>query len=155
MVTLLLLGIACWFGTLLVVESEFFRPVRRWIDDRETAAQRLLTAWFWSRAAYMINCQMCAGMWVGLALAPFAPMIFGPGILQFLVVAVMIKGIGHFFLVVHKYLEELTNHHKAQRALDLRAALMKKKDVPSDLGGQPPGASEEDGATAARWRPHR
>lgn len=123
MIAFLLLGLANWFGTLLVVESEFFRPLRAWCEDRYTNAERRFSSWFWWKVNYMINCQMCAGTWVGLALAPLAPAIF-PSLwgLGFVVTALVIKAIGHLILVLHKLGEAKTNRDKAQERVHDKAA---------------------------------
>lgn len=102
MILILLLGLVNWFGTLLVVESEFFRPLRDWTGTRAKNAERKLGRLFWRKVDFMINCHMCAGTWVGFALAAFAPPIFGAGVIPFLIVALLIKAIGHLTLVVHK-----------------------------------------------------
>jgi hypothetical protein len=120
---ILALGLANWFGTLLVVESEFFRPLRAWLEDRYANAERRFANWFWWKINYMINCQMCAGFWVALFLAPFAPALFpffwGAG---FIVTALVIKAIGHLILVLHKYGEEKTNLAKSETAKHTREA---------------------------------
>jgi len=114
------LGLVNWFGTVLVVESEFFRPLRDWIGARYDNAERRFTDWFWWKAGYMINCHMCAGTWVALALVPFAPALFGAGVLPYVVTGLLIKAIGHLILVVHKLGEEKTNRDKAEREVAQR-----------------------------------
>lgn len=123
---LLALGLVNWFATLLVVESEFFRPVRAWISRhasnarrRRDNAQTRIGWWFWRALAYgrgrvdfMINCHMCAGTWVGFFMVPFAPMVFGTGITGWVLTGLLIKALGHGVLVLHKLGEERTRQHK-------------------------------------------
>ena len=109
------LGLINWFATYLIVESEFFKGYREWVDRRAERAERFLTFWFWQKIAYFKDCHACTGTWVGLALAPFAPAVFGPGILPFVLVALLVKAIGHLVLVVHKYGEALTEDLRLRR----------------------------------------
>lgn len=108
MTLIIALGLVNWFATYLVVESEFFRSLREWIERKERDAKRQFTYWFWGRMDYLFNCHTCSGTWVGLVLAPFAPSIFGGGFFSYIVVALLIKSIGHLTLVVHKFLEGKT-----------------------------------------------
>jgi hypothetical protein len=111
------LGLVNWFATLLVVESEFFRPVRDWIHGRSLNAKRAFTSWAWWKIDFMINCHMCAGTWVAMLLVPLAPLIFGPGIVPYIAVGLLIKAIGHIILVLHKLGEAYTQElgHRQQR----------------------------------------
>lgn len=109
---ILALGLVNWFGTLLIVESEFFRGLREWVAKRDYESERRFGFWFWEKAHYMINCHMCAGTWVAFVLVWFAPPLFGIGFLNFVVLSLLIKALGHLTLVIHKLGEALTDRSK-------------------------------------------
>jgi hypothetical protein len=111
-----LLGLACWAGTTLIVESEFFRPVRafcdkrrsfaiaRWIhyhDGMQTEAPApefgVRTRWVYDRLAYLVSCHWCTGVWVALVLTA----LFGAywdGWYGFIASALVVKAIAHLVL---------------------------------------------------------
>ena len=135
-------GLINWFATLLFVESEFFRPIREWIINyaaywenltevwRSTAGRvpkptvRRFTVWYWrlseavwTKLAYVCECHMCLGTWVALALVPWAPIVFGAGVIPYLLTAMLIKAIGHLILVAHKLGEKATDFLKVRASL--------------------------------------
>lgn len=125
---LLVLGLVNWFGTFLLVESEFFRPYRQFVDDRyhksldralqdptfleqftsgDTTEAQVMEALnvsgskFWREARYFVHCHTCTGTWVGFALAAVAvhPLVLH-GVVGFVVTALAIKALGHITLDV-------------------------------------------------------
>lgn len=108
------LGLANWLATTIVVESELFRPLRRWLDRRSgrptsalQAIQLLLALakgqptstpgqrW-WRKAAYLVSCHLCAGMWIALVQA--VAVGSRPGVVGVVVDALVYKAIGHLVL---------------------------------------------------------
>lgn len=129
MLTILALGLVNWFATTLVVESEFFRPLREFVSHRQLTAEmhrgraerqlELLWTrwryWAWSRVAYLIGCHMCTGTWLGFLLVPFAPAIFpGPAWAVFIVTALLIKAIGHMILVLQHMFQGIGSRGPAE-----------------------------------------
>lgn len=126
------LGFVNWFGTLLIVQSELFRPLRELVyklRDRALRqalhAERQLTMfgyrWLFrllKKVGYLVDCHMCAGTWVGMALAPFAPMVFGSGFFAYLVVGLLIKALGHFILVLQNYFTIPGNQAESAKYVD-------------------------------------
>ena len=129
MISIIALGLVCWFATYLIVESEFFRPLRdtvtglrSWTVVKLNRSTRRLPARFWNTAAlfwakvdYLFGCHTCTGTWVGLVLAFYAPAVFGLGLAQFVLVGLLIKAIGHIVLILHKYGESVTDQTKRPR----------------------------------------
>lgn len=114
MIVLIALGLVNWLATLLVTESEFFRPLRDWIRQRALHAERRFPVWLWDKADYFITCPLCTGVWIGLALVPWAPALFGAGVIPFLLTALLIKAIGHAVYVTHKLVEATCDQRKAE-----------------------------------------
>lgn len=108
-------GLINWFGTLLIVESKIFEPMRRFVGRRYANSTRKIPVTFWSYVDTLVTCHMCAGTWVGFALALFAPLVFGSGWVGFVLVGLLIKALGHLVLVVHKLGEELASRAKWDR----------------------------------------
>lgn len=104
-VLIIALGLVNWFVTTVVVEANVTQPIRSWFHTRWMHAQREWSLVMWEKLAYLVNCHMCAGVWVGLALAAFAPMVFGPGVIPFILVGLLIKAIGHLVLTVWHRIE--------------------------------------------------
>lgn len=86
---LLVLGLACWICTAIVVESEIMRPIR----ERCTHP----------KLRYLVGCHLCSGIWVaaGLVAAWFGAL--APA--RFVVTLLAVKGIGHGLLVLQRVLE--------------------------------------------------
>jgi hypothetical protein len=130
----LALGLINWFSTLLLVESEFFRPMRDWVVNyaanweafmRAPPTARRFVVWYWRAArliwtklAYVSDCHVCIGTWVGLALVPWAPVVFGAGVVPFILTGLLIKAIGHLILVAHKVGEHTANLLKVRANSD-------------------------------------
>lgn len=97
---MLMLGVANWFATTLLVESEIFRPVRGWVRNQYDKATGPRSAAVWSKLHYLVSCHMCAGTWVALAMALFAPAVVSVPVIGWLLTALVIKGIGHLVLLL-------------------------------------------------------
>lgn len=80
-------GLVCWLVTMIVVESEMFRPVRemRLIEERP-------------KLAYLVNCYLCAGTWIGIALGLLVPGPLG----LFLLDGLLYKAAGHALLILQR-----------------------------------------------------
>lgn len=84
--TVLFLGLVCWWATTIIVESEITRPLREWCERH-----------MHEKVAYLAHCHMCCGTWVGLALAA----VFGgpfPGFAGWVANGLLYKAIGHLVL---------------------------------------------------------
>ena len=117
---MLMLGVANWFATTLVVESELFRPLRQWIgkhvpDDPESFRDEV-----WFKLSYLVGCHMCAGTWVALVMALFVPPLVAVPVVGYLLTALAIKGIGHLVLLLNNMGNATIDRHRAQAT----AALM-------------------------------
>lgn len=101
--SVLVLGLVCWIATAILVDSELFRPLRSWTtrkvfaaEDAAKLARRGRTVFiangrrqhtvptkarwrraFWRKVSYLVNCHLCAGTWIGLAIAVAASGPFG------------------------------------------------------------------------------
>lgn len=106
-------GLVNWWVTVLVVDSEFFRPLREVFFNAYTNAERKWSIAFWDKLCYLVKCHMCTGTWVGFLLAAFAPAVFGPGWIGFILVALLIKAIGHLVLTAWHLLEAVTKEREA------------------------------------------
>ncbi len=106
------LGLANWLGTTIIVESELFRPLREWVNNRRIKAEGytmiserygvITCPWrcrAWGKATYLVSCHLCAGTWVGLAIAAVAGSPV-PGVLGFVLGGLVFKAIGHITLEV-------------------------------------------------------
>lgn len=121
--TLVVLGLVNWFATLLVVESELVRPLRDWLDGRRRSAEgwsveydcagnymhgTITCPWrcrAWGKIGYLFHCHMCAGTWVGLAIAAVAG---GPftGWAALVLNGLAYKAVGHLTLAVVNRLDQ-------------------------------------------------
>lgn len=106
--TVLALGLVCWLVTKIVVESVLFRPLRFWLDGKAFPTRthryydRPVKAW--EKARYLVNCHLCAGTWIGLALAavtPYRPL--GPGFLGVVLAGLLYKAAGHAAMTAEAY----------------------------------------------------
>lgn len=131
--TAVALGLVCWLVTAIVVESELFRPLRAWVDRharpyKPSPIEGFSAAWaaifraalfgttfetkkpvplrgrLWMKASYLISCHLCAGTWIGLALAAGVPSVrpFGPGLLGWALAGLLVKAVGHGALIVQR-----------------------------------------------------
>jgi hypothetical protein len=98
MVYAILLGLATWIATSIIVEAEIFRDVREAVDKLHENHPN----WFTYKLRYLIQCHMCTGIWVAATISLFVPPVVGAGVVGFGLTALAIKGIGHLFLVMHK-----------------------------------------------------
>lgn len=131
---MLMLGVANWFATTLIVESELFRPLRDFPAERynnAVAKESHRGAAFWSKIRYLVGCHMCTGTWVGLAMALFVPWVVG-GFAGYLMTALVIKGIGHLVLMLVNMGEAAIERYRAQATEAMMGAL---PDMGSLLGG--------------------
>jgi len=113
LITMLMLGLAVWIATCIIVDAEIFRDVRE-------AVNRLYTAhpnWLTYKLRYLIQCHMCTGIWVAAIVAFFVPPVASSGIVGWGLTALAIKGIAHLFLVVHKLGEALTDNYNVNQEL--------------------------------------
>lgn len=127
LVTMILLGIAVWFATELVVDSRFFEPMRDWLesrykevrtkelrayydDDMAAAAKDLLIyhktgpALTWKSGTLkwltlLVSCKMCAGTWIGLLVALFVAPIVSVPLVGWVLTGLTLKGIAHLILI--------------------------------------------------------
>lgn len=99
--TALYAGLVCWLVTTILVEGELLRPLREaaggWVPPYELLGMADLPG-FWRRPkiAYLIQCHLCTGTWVGLLLGLVVP---GPLSLR-LLNGLLYKAVGHLVLVV-------------------------------------------------------
>lgn len=121
----LALGLANWFATTLIVDSEFFRPLREWVARKNVNAVEAFSAdtpfrtrvreVFWRKTMYLVGCHTCTGTWVGFAIAAFLPTsLVVPGIWPvagLVLNALAIKAVGHLVLA-------WVNRSEAAAALD-------------------------------------
>ncbi len=105
----LLLGLATWIGTSVIVEAEIFRDVRQAIDRLDVRYDNWLTY----KLRYLIQCHLCTGIWVAAVISLFVAPIASSGVIGWGLTALAIKGIGHLFLVLHKLGDAYTNKLKA------------------------------------------
>lgn len=89
------LGLACWVATLIVTDSELFRPVRGY-------ARR------WPMVAYLLECPLCTGTWVALAMAAFVAPVVDYPVVGWALTGLTIKAIAHITLVLQRVGETLT-----------------------------------------------
>lgn len=85
MIRLLELGLANWWATKLVVESELFRPARN------QAAR-----WYWTR--YLSACWACVGTWIALAEGAANGPVIHDGVVGLLLTSLAIAAVGHLIL---------------------------------------------------------
>ena len=50
-------------ATHVLVDSVVAEPFRKWIDDQSKLEGKW--KWYFEKAAYIVNCYQCAGVWVG------------------------------------------------------------------------------------------
>ncbi len=105
---LIMLGLATWIATSIVVEAELFRDVRCFIDKLHGRYDNWLTY----KLRYLIQCHMCTGIWVAAIVAIFVPPVASSGIVGWGLTALAIKGVAHLLLVIHKAGESWTNYLK-------------------------------------------
>lgn len=125
---MVMLGVANWFATTLIVESELFRPVRDWVGNRYEDAAGTKTYGAWGKLHYLVSCHMCAGTWVALAMALFTPAVVNVPVVGWVLTALVIKGIGHLVLL-------LNNKGNARIELDRAEAAEAAMHMLPDLGG--------------------
>lgn len=141
------LGMVNWLASLILVESELFRPLRDRVTAKAAPPRKTNTGqrWnsrrtaLWDKAAYLISCHLCAGTWIGLALALAVPDVrpFGGGPLGWLLAGLLIKAVGHVTLVLHKVGDAAAQQMRqrrpsarlAQRAAQTEARLRGRLDV--------------------------
>jgi hypothetical protein len=129
------LGFVCWLVTMIIVDSELVRPIRDWIDNKRTQAERDRKLWWamldgydpeddwetgldgsprikrriilWRKARYLVGCYLCTGVWVGLILSALTLGIapLGGGVLGWLLNGLLYKAVGHCVLIWQKYME--------------------------------------------------
>jgi hypothetical protein len=99
-----LLGLANWIATTIIVESELFRPLRdrlAWEADR---AYRPFGSWRFtvlSKLQYLVGCHLCTGTWVALIEACFVTLGLSSGLPGIVLSALVFKAIGHTALNVN------------------------------------------------------
>lgn len=82
--TVLWAGLICWLVTLIIVESELFRPVRERLTEIHP------------KLAYLSGCHLCTGTWVGIGMALIISGPFG----FFLLNGLLFKAVGHIALEI-------------------------------------------------------
>lgn len=116
-VLLIFLGIANWLATTILVEAEITRDYRDWIGKRYDEANeypRSRSTWAWYKLKYLVGCHLCTGIWVGIVMAAFITPVIATPVVGFVMTALIIKGIGHMVLVLHKLGEAASNHANAR-----------------------------------------
>lgn len=83
------MGLVNWLATLIVVEGVIFDEPREWL------AQRLPL-----KLSYLLSCHLCAGVWVGFALALVVPGPIEAGVMSVVVNGIAYKAVGHLVLEV-------------------------------------------------------
>jgi hypothetical protein len=86
---ILWLGIVNWLVTLIMVEGAIFAPLRHWVKAHDP----------W-KFGYLVHCHLCAGTWVGWALAvatPYRPIDSWP-LIDVLLAGLTYKAVGHITL---------------------------------------------------------
>lgn len=125
--TVVALGLVNWLVTTILVESELFKPLRRWVRARyefhrfgPRRAER--SAWWdldldrnldrpfharrtalWHKVDYLVGCHLCAGTWIGIALAGIAGGPFA-GVVGIILNGLLYKAIGHLTLETSAFL---------------------------------------------------
>jgi hypothetical protein len=124
---ILLLGLANHLATMIVVESEVTRESRTWLARKAFVASteavpelgranRRDRFWakLWHKVDYLHSCHLCAGTWIGLAMAAFLPPVASSGVVGWLLTGLAIKGTGHMVLVLHKLGEARTRFYESR-----------------------------------------
>lgn len=98
-------GLICWLATLILVESFVAEPLREatlgWRNVRidralETGTLRdIRIARLGEKLTYLVNCQLCSGVWIGLVLA-----LIIPGPLPMVLNGLLYKAVAHIILEV-------------------------------------------------------
>lgn len=86
-----------WLVTMIVVDSELFRPLREWVRERRDRADKKFSRSYraWNKLSYLVGCRLCAGVWIGFGAALVLP---GPtGI--FLLDGLIYKAGAHLLLI--------------------------------------------------------
>lgn len=118
---LIFLGIANWLATTILVEAEITRDYRDWIGKKYDYANehpRSRSAWGWYKLKYLVGCHLCTGIWVAIVMAAFVPSVIATPVVGFGLTALIIKGIGHMVLVLHKLGEATSNMANARAESD-------------------------------------
>lgn len=97
METIIAAGLVNWIATLIIVEGVIFDDARRWVTRRADRAG-------WWKLSYLVTCHLCAGTWVGFALAL---VVRGPLPGGFIVNGLAYKAVGHITLEVTALLKRL------------------------------------------------
>lgn len=84
----LYLGLVTWLATLIIVEGKIFDTPRQWVVSYAPG-----------KLSYLVTCHLCAGTWVGFALAAVAGGPFG-GWAAIVLNGLLYKAIGHLVLEV-------------------------------------------------------
>jgi hypothetical protein len=110
---IVLLGLAAWMATTVLVEGEIFRDFRELFDKLDTKYDNWLT----NKLRYLVGCHLCTGLWVGLVIAAFIPAVASSGVVGWVLTGLAIKGVAHLFLVIQKAAESWTdwNRHEADK----------------------------------------
>lgn len=120
---LLSLGLVCWVATLIVVESELFRPLRDLVGrPADTTGLR-------HYAAYLVRCHLCAGTWIGLALGLVVTPVVGTGPLGRLLTGLAIKAVAHLLLILQHIGERAYVPHKARPAARVASPWIASQDL--------------------------
>lgn len=110
-----LLGLANWIATTIVVESELTRPAREWLDRRGTRTRPIYNEalggrTMWSvterrpvvdKLRYLIGCHLCAGTWIALVEACFVTIGLSSGLAGIVLSALCYKAVGHTALNIN------------------------------------------------------
>lgn len=91
---LILMGIANWLVTTVLVDGEIFAEVR----DRVKRQKH--RGWICAKAAYLVGCHLCTGTWIGLLMALFVPAVVDVPVAGTVLTGLVIKGIGHLVLLL-------------------------------------------------------
>lgn len=122
----LLLGLACWVATTIVVESEIVKPLRSFVGRKTNACKLRNRAAVIARDTkgarrskrqhavlfkldYLLTCHLCAGTWIGLVIAGVVggPVQLGNTFVAVVANGLVIKGVAHFVLGVTNTLERV------------------------------------------------
>lgn len=126
---LIVLGLANWIITLIIVESELVRPVRQFFDLKTLKEDY---SDLWHKLSYLVKCHLCTGTWVALLMAAFISPVISVPFAGWLFTGFIIKAIGHLSLVVHKAGDALINFLKVLTETYKRPEV-RMKDESSDF----------------------
>jgi hypothetical protein len=104
-------GLVNWLATWIIVEAEVFREVREWFKAK---CASLPNKTLGKKLCYLVECQLCAGTWVGLGLSLFlgGPMEVSIPMIGWMLNGLLYKAVGHLILEVQANLMTMTEERR-------------------------------------------